>query len=193
MKKIGLTGGIASGKSTVSSYLKQKGIWVVDADAVSRELTQPGGAAIPAIQSTFGDEYILPDGALDRKKMGALVFADASKRETLNALLHPMILSEINRRMEAAGGKLAVVDAALLIETGLYRQVDEIWLVTVDKDTQLRRLMQRDGFSAAEAASRIRSQMPTEQKKKYADRCIDNSGELSETYRQVDEILGEII
>ena len=193
MKKIGLTGGIASGKSTVSGYLKQKGIWVVDADAVSRELTQPGGAAIPAIQSTFGDEYILPDGALDRKKMGALVFADASKRETLNALLHPMILSEINRRMEAAGGKLAVVDAALLIETGLYRQVDEIWLVTVDKDTQLRRLMQRDGFSAAEAASRIRSQMPTEQKKKYADRCIDNSGELSETYRQVDEILGEII
>ncbi|HIU15678.1 MAG TPA: dephospho-CoA kinase [Candidatus Ventricola intestinavium] len=184
--KIGLTGSIACGKSTVSAYLRELGYAVVDADALSHALTSPGGAALPALRSAFGDAVF--DGeALNRRRLGQLVFADAAMRERLNALLHPMICREIISRLRALDteGGLVFGDIPLLYECGLDAHVDRVWVVCASPQAQLSRLMARDGLTRAQAQQRIAAQMPLEEKARRADACITTDISLSDTRRQV--------
>lgn len=192
MSVIGLTGGIASGKSLVSAILRQLGAQIVDADEVARLVVEPGTAGLDEIREAFGDSVLNPDGTLNRKALGAIVFADPDRLKQLNAITHPKIISytekEIAKHREGKGSKVLVLDAALLIEAGFYRLVDEVWLVVVTRDVQVSRLMERDGFSREQALQRISSQMPVEEKQKYARVIIDNSGTMEETREKVEEL-----
>ena len=171
--KIGLTGSIACGKSTVSQYLRQKGCFIVDADAISRALTADGGAALPEIRRAFGDD-VFSGVSLDRAKLGQLVFADAQKRETLNAILHPMILSEIRRQLDRldAPGQIVVGDVPLLFECGMESMFDTVWVVRAARETQIQRLFERDGLSREQAERRIDSQMPPVPSSRRTDRWM---------------------
>ena len=188
--KIGLTGSIACGKSTVSQYLRQKGCYIVDADAISRALTADGGAALPEIRRAFGDD-VFSGASLDRAKLGQLVFADAQKRQTLNAILHPMILSEIRRQLDRldAPGQIVVGDVPLLFECGMESMFDTIWVVRAARETQIQRLFERDGLSREQAERRIDSQMPPDEKIRRANAVIDTDGSIEQTHRQVDALL----
>ncbi|HHX28068.1 MAG: dephospho-CoA kinase [Bacillota bacterium] len=193
MYVIGLTGGIASGKSTVSEILRSLGATIIDADAITRELQSPGSEALREIQEAFGDDIILPDGTLDRRKLGRVVFSSERSRHILDSIIHPRVIGrtkEILKELaQSAPGKspvaVAVVDAPLLLEAGADAVVDEVWVVALPRDQQAERLMKREGYSAEEAFSRIDSQMPLEEKEKRADRVIDNSGTPEETKEQV--------
>ena len=191
--KIGLTGSIACGKSTVSQYLKQKGCLIVDADAISRALTADGGAALPEIRQAFGDD-VFSGASLDRAKLGQLVFADSQKREALNAILHPMILAEIRRQLEQfdAPGQLVVGDIPLLYECGMENMFDTVWVVRAERETQIQRLFERDGLSREQAEHRIDSQMPLEEKIRRANAVIDTSGTIEQTQKQVDALLAAL-
>jgi len=177
--KVGLTGGIASGKSTVARTFAALGAQVIDADAVARELVPPGSPGLAAIVSAFGREVLRPDGALDRARLGALVFADEEKRLALEAILHPPILEEIDRRiakLERTGpGGIVVVEAALILELGLQDRYDTIVVVWAEPGQQERRLVAREDISAEEAHRRIAAQMPLAQKRLRADFVVDNS------------------
>ena len=188
--KIGLTGSIACGKSTVSQYLRQKGCFIVDADAISRALTADGGAALPEIRRVFGDD-VFSGASLDRAKLGQLVFADAQKRESLNAILHPMILSEIRRQLDRldAPGQIVVGDVPLLFECGMASMFDTVWVVRAARETQIQRLFERDGLSREQAERRIDSQMPPDEKIRRANAVIDTDGSIEQTHRQVDALL----
>ena len=188
--KIGLTGSIACGKSTVSQYLRQKGCFIVDADAISRALTADGGAALPEIRRAFGDD-VFSGASLDRAKLGQLVFADAQKRETLNAILHPMILSEIRRQLDRldAPGQIVVGDVPLLFECGMESMFDTVWVVRAARETQIQRLFERDGLTREQAERRIDSQMPPDEKIRRANAVIDTDGSIEQTHRQVDALL----
>ena len=186
---IGLTGGIATGKSHVSGHLKEKGIPIIDADQISHRLTRPGEKGLELIRLHFGEEFIL-NGELDRKALGALIFADPKQREKLNAIMHPLILEEIDRCIDRLPkGVLAVLDAPLLFETGLESRCIETWAIVAGQENQISRLMQRDGFTEAEAIQRIDSQMPREERMKMADFIIDSSGTKQETKQQVNILL----
>lgn len=196
MKVIGLTGGIASGKSTVSMLLKQKGAAIIDADEIAKEIMQPGKPAWTEVVEHFGKGILREDGNIDRKKLAQIVFSDEKELETLNRITHPRIVEEIKRRLKSFREKnesVVVVDAALLLEIGLDLLVDEVWLVAVDEKTQIERLLFREkSMGFAEALERIRAQMPLEEKLKFAQRVIDNGGSIEETKRQVDRIWGEL-
>ena len=198
MLTIGLTGNISSGKSTVSRYLASLGATIIDADEVSREIVRPGAPALREIVDYFGAGVLAPDGSLDRKGLGALVFGDPEALAVLNNLTHPRIVAVIeeakkrNAATPQSGLNLLVIDAPLLIETGLHQTVDAVWVVTVEPETQKQRLMQRDGISAAAALSRIKAQMPQEEKIKYAQALIDNNGDPTETIRQVKQLLEKL-
>ncbi|MGB9792847.1 MAG: dephospho-CoA kinase [Thermacetogeniaceae bacterium] len=183
------TGGIASGKSLVSRFLKELGAIVIDADQIARDVVKVGSPAWRRIVQEFGEGICNPDGSLDRKKLGRIVFSDLNKLDKLNQITHPYIISEINRLLDDYREKfpegVVVLDVPLLFEAGLERMVDEIWVVYVDHQTQLERLMNRDGFSAEEAMRRINSQIPLEEKVKLADHVIDNRGDPQETFIQV--------
>jgi dephospho-CoA kinase len=175
MRRIGLTGGIATGKSTVATVLRGLGAPVIDADAVSRALTAPGGAALPALRASFGEAVFRGD-ALDRKALAARVFADADARRALEALLHPAVFAEIEARCEAldrAGHPIVVLEIPLLFETGYDAKVDEIWLTVLPGAEQVRRLTARDGLTEAEAAARVDSQWPEAAKRARAQVWID--------------------
>jgi len=188
---IGLTGNIGSGKSTVARYLKDLGAVVIDADQVAREVVQPGTPAMADIINNFGPDILNSEGALDRKKMGAIAFADPQAMAILNEITHPRIVEAIKKKKQnlqslpGSCNKLLVIDAPLLIEVGLHKDVDEIWVVKVDESKQVERLERRDGLSKKEARTRIAAQMPQEEKLKYARRVIDNSGSPEETRKQV--------
>lgn len=187
---IGLTGGIASGKSTVSAILKELGAEVLDADLVAKEVVEPGTQAWQELVAHFGTGILKPDRTIDRKKLAHLAFSDRRALSRLNAITHPRIIRRIREKIAAARdshvpGKVLVVDVPLLIETGLHKQVDQVWVVVVDEDTQLRRLTARNGLSPSEAMDRLRAQMPLTEKIGYADAVIDNSGSPGETRRQV--------
>lgn len=186
---IGLTGGIASGKSLVSSYLASLGAGVIDADLVAREVVEPGRPALAEVVREFGPGVLSSDGTLNRKELGRLVFSDQARLDRLNRITHPYILEIIRERLEAYRAAspcgAVVIDAPLLIETGLHRLVDEVWVVYVDPTTQLQRLMKRDRLTPEAAAQRIASQLPLEEKVRYAHRIIYNRGEPEETLRQV--------
>ena len=191
MKIIGLTGGIASGKSTVAQHLEKLGAVIVDADAISRALSQPGGSMYNAIMHTFGAEYRAENGQLDRKKLGACVFADPAQLAKLNAISHPLIRAEIGRpiaQARAGGTPAGIIDAPVLLESGMQDMVQEVWLAVLPVEEQISRVMVRDGATKEAAQARIAAQWPLEEKKKYADVCIDTSGTIADTCRIVDEI-----
>ncbi|HEX7128104.1 MAG TPA: dephospho-CoA kinase [Thermodesulfobacteriota bacterium] len=186
---VGLTGGIASGKSTVSAMLEALGIPVIDADRLAREVVEPGRPAFAEVVAAFGPEVVAPDGRLDRARLGAIVFADPAARARLEAIVHPRVfeaerarLAEIARRDP---GGVAVVDAALLLESGNARWMDAVVLVAAPRETQIERLVGRRGLSRAEAEARVAAQWPLERKRALADYEIDNGGSLESTRRQV--------
>ena len=191
MRVIGLTGGIASGKSTAAKILAELGAAVIDADRLARDVVRPGEPAYQAIVAAFGNGVLNNDGTINRTALGNIVFADPAARSRLEAITHPAIA--LRARDLLAGlrrGKtpLAIYMAPLLIEAGITDRVDEIWVVYVDRETQLRRLMQRDGLSEAAALQRIASQMPMEEKRQRARIVIDNNGTEAEMVRQIREI-----
>ena len=172
MRRIGLTGGIACGKSTAAAILKENGIPVIDADAISRSLTAAGGKALPAIRSSFGDEVFFADGTLNRKALAAFVFGNPEKLRLLNAILHPLIFSEMDaqeEQLKKAGATVVAEDIPLLFETGADKRMDLIICISVSREEQIRRLKERDGMSPEEAAARIDSQMPLSEKEAASD------------------------
>ena len=176
MKVIGLTGGIASGKSTASAYLRELGAAIVDADAISRASTRRGGAAFEAVCAAFGD-ILGADGEIDRRKLGSIVFADEDARRKLNSIVHPAVMAESRAQIEnarASGVKECILDVPLLFETGMEKLCDETWLISLDRATQAERLMARDGMTREQAEARIDSQMPLEEKERRATVVIDN-------------------
>lgn len=187
--KVGLTGGIACGKSTVSRMLAARGAAIVDADRIAREVVEPGAPALLDIRDAFGAEVLNADGTLDRGRLGSIVFADEASRRKLESILHPRIRSEIHRRMddwtERDPGRLIVADIPLLYESGQY-EFPEVIVVYIPMELQLERLMKRDGLSFADAQRRLQAQLPIEEKRERADVVIDNSGTLEETERQVE-------
>lgn len=186
---IGLTGGIACGKSTVSQYLRQKGISVVDADLVARQVVAPGTVGLRQIKDTFGWQYIMPDGSLNRTLLAKKVFADKNALAQLNAIIGPLIAAELERQLKEAGS-FVVLDAALLLEEERYRSlVDVVWVVTVEPEEQLRRLLARNHYSRQQALDRIAAQMSNEQRLQYADAVIDNNGTREQTWQQVEQLL----
>ena len=188
--KIGLTGSIACGKSTVSSFLRDSGYTVIDADAISHALTAPGGAALPAIREAFGDG-VFSGGNLDRRALGSIVFADPVKRARLNAILHPMILSSIYAALDESDApeKLVFADVPLLYECQMEAHFDRVWVVAAQEETQLDRLMVRDQLTKDEALARIRSQMPLAEKCRRADAVIMTDGPIAQTQKQVRRLL----
>jgi len=174
---VGLTGGIGSGKSTVADLLVQQGASLVDTDAIAHVLTGPGGAAMPALQAAFGESILRADGGLDRVAMRRLVFADASAKARLEAILHPMIRAESDRQCAAAQSPYVVLAVPLLVESGTYRQrCDRILVVDCDEATQVARVLVRSGMNEQEVRSIIAAQATREARLAVADDVVDNSG-----------------
>lgn len=189
---IGLTGGIASGKSTVSNMLEELNITVVDADIEARLAVEKGEPAYQKIIGEFGYDILLDNEEIDRQKLGSLIFHDAEKRQLLNSIVHPEVRNRMNNKIESAvkgGEQVVVLDIPLLFESKLTHMVEKTILVYVDRDVQLKRLMERNSLSLAEAEARINSQMPLSEKVALADAVIDNNGSLDETKKQLSEIL----
>ncbi len=179
MKVIGLTGGIASGKSTIANYLRSLGAPVFDADAESRAMVAKGSAALAEIAQAFGAEYLLPDGELNRAKMAELVFNDKAALKRLEGIIHKNVYAAAQSFLaDCRSQKMpaAVLDVPLLIECGWHKDVDAVWLVAVDRETQIERAMARSGMTREEVKARIAAQMTLEEKRSYADFVIDNSG-----------------
>ena len=179
MLRVGLTGSIGVGKSFVGSVFVELGCRLLDADATAREVVLPGTAGLAAVVKEFGPEVLQTDGTLDRKQLGAVVFGDEQKRRRLNAILHPRIIEKQDQILqhwesEEPNG-IGIVDAALMIESGGYKRFDKLIVVHCRPEVQLERLMLRDGLSCDEAQKRIDSQMPQEEKQRYADYLIDTS------------------
>lgn len=192
---LGLTGGIASGKSSISAMLKEMGFPIVDADEIARRVVEKGSPVLERIKEEFGEGVLNADGTLNRKALGQLVFSSNKKLELLNSITHPAIIEEIRRNIDALsakGERLCVLDVPLLIESGINNMADAVLLVYVDEKTQLYRLMNRDHISEELALKKISSQMSFEEKKKYADYIIDNSGSLDCTKAQLEKIIATI-
>ena len=186
---IGLTGGIGSGKSTVSRYLAKKGFDIVDADAIAREITAPGEEVLPVLAETFGADVLRADGRLDRKLLAERVFPCPQAKQRLDEIMHARILPRIIARTQASRASLCFMDVPLLFETGLDRHCDETWVVTADLATRIRRTAARDGTDERHIRERIASQMSDEKKIARADRVLDNSGTREELAWQSDELL----
>jgi dephospho-CoA kinase len=189
---IGLTGGIASGKSTVSAMFTDMGITVIDADIEARLAVEPGEKAYNDIVSQFGIEILQEDRTINRPKLGEIIFNNEEKRLLLNSIVHPAVrerMAQKRAQAEAANEKAVVLDIPLLFESKLTGLVEKIIVVYVDEQTQLERLMKRNGFSEEEASSRIKSQMPLKDKVCLADAVIDNSGSIEQSRQQLLDIL----
>ncbi|CUH95567.1 hypothetical protein P22_1638 [Propionispora sp. 2/2-37] len=183
---IGLTGGIASGKSTVSTILKENGCRIIDADRIAHQVMEEGKPVWQKIVERFGSEILLADRSINRKKLGDAVFNDSALRTWLNHVTHPAIREEINRQIAKAGQEgcsVVVLDIPLLIEAGWQEAVDELWVVYVNRENQIRRLMARSGLTREQALQRIDAQMSLEEKRNYADVLIDNNTD-KETMKQ---------
>jgi dephospho-CoA kinase len=186
---VGLTGGIGSGKSAAASLFEELGAAVVDTDAIAHELTAPGGAAIESIRNAFGDEVIDARGALDRAAVRRQVFADASAKARLEAILHPMIRAEADRRSAAARAPYVVLVVPLLVESGGYRsRVRRVAVVDCPEEVQVARVMTRSGLSAEEARAIMAAQVSREQRLAVADDVIDNGGDLAALRPQVEAL-----
>lgn len=196
MLKVGLTGSIAVGKSHVCEVFRELGCHVLDADRTAREVVERGTPGLERIVSEFGPEILTKNGELDRPKMASIVFADEEKRLQLNSIVHPLVFEAQNkwlatREAEDPDG-IAIVDAALMIESGGYKRFEKLIVVWCEAEIQLQRLRRRDGLSEEEARKRVRSQMPQEEKKKYADLLIDTSGSYEATRIQCERVHREL-
>jgi dephospho-CoA kinase len=193
---IGLTGGIASGKTTVATILQELGAAVLDADEVAKKIVQKGKPAYKEIIKTFGRKVLTSDGDLNRKLLGKIVFNDEEKRKKLESIIHPRVkeyfLEEIQRIKEKDPQKIIVLDVPLLLESGMETLVDEVWVVAVSEELQIKRIELRDRIGRQEALKRIKAQMPLKEKLKYADRIINAEGTLEDTKRQVVSLWREI-
>ncbi len=196
MKTIGLTGGIGTGKSTVSNYLKNRGCIILDADDISRRMTDKESPALVEIADHFGSHLILKDGNLDRKALGNIVFNDKQKLDKLQSIITDKVVEEINRNLVTLKAekcdKIVVIDAPLLFECGMESLADENWLVSADLDVRIKRVMKRDKLSKEEILSRISNQMSQEDKEKLSQFILDNSGSLEDLYKQIDAGLERI-
>ena len=189
---IGLTGSIASGKSTVSQMLKELGYPVVDADLVARQVVEPGTETLNSIEQAFGAEVIRADGSMDREKVGSIIFNDPASRKKLNDIIHPAIRREMLRQRQAFlddGYETVIMDIPLLFESKLQHMVDKILVVSVSEQEQLKRLMERNGLAEQQAKARIASQLPISVKEQGADEVLDNNGSLDHTKHQLMRIL----
>ena len=196
MFKIGLTGSIASGKSTVLTYFKDKGIPYIDADIVAREVVEPGTEGLKAIVDTFGSHVLQDDGTLNREALGAIVFHNEEKRQLLNSCLKTHIrnrIMELTSQYEQGNTPILIYDIPLLIEGEWYTMMDEVWLVYVNEMTQIERLMSRNGYTREDALARINSQMRLDDKCAYADIIIDNNGTPHDLTVQLNTIWNERI
>lgn len=186
----GLTGSIATGKSTVSAILRDLGAFIVDADRVAREVVRPGTRAWEAIVRIFGAEVLQPGGEIDRERLGRIVFNDAAMRAMLEEVVHPEVMSAMDEQVSAirqgSPDALVILDVPLLIETGMHRGLSEVIVVYCPEDQQITRLMVRDTISRDEALARVRAQLSIEEKRRYASLIIDNSASLEETRAQVE-------
>jgi len=196
MLRIGLTGSIAVGKSFVLGVLSELGCRVLDADKTARETVAPGTPGLKAVIEAFGAEMLQADGTLDRAKLGSLVFADEGKRLRLNSILHPFIIAaqdeQLGRWEELEPNGIAVVDAALMIESGGYRRFDKLIVVHCKPEIQLQRLMGRDGLTAEQARQRIAAQMPQAEKVRHADYLIDTSDGFEPARQQTEAVFAEL-
>lgn len=192
MLLVGLTGGIASGKSLVSNYLRELGAYIIDYDIVSRAVVEPGLPAWKDVVNYFGQEILQEDQKLNRAKLGRIVFNDDSKRKKLESFIHHRLCDEVQRQektvIEANPEVVVVHDVPLLFETGVDKRMEKTIVVYASEENQLRRLMARDGLSKADATIRIKSQFPLAEKVKRSDFIIDNNGSMEETKRQVQEL-----
>ncbi len=197
MLRVGLTGSIGVGKSFVASIFVELGCHVLDADQTAREVVMPGTAGLEALTKAFGEEILNTDGTLDRKRLGALIFADENERQRLNHILHPFIIArqdEILREWEREDPQgVGIVDAALMIESGGYKRFDKLIVVHCRPEVQLERLMLRDKLSREEAERRIASQMSQEEKQKFADYLIDTSDGFNLTRSRTVEVYNQLI
>lgn len=193
MRVIGITGGIGTGKSTVTAYIRKRGKVVLDADEMARKLTAPGGQALPDILRAFGSEVFFPDGTLDRKRLAALVFCDAKKKAALEEVTTKRVLTQIDEELTALRSKgetgPVFVDAPLLYETGADRMTDLVWLVSADAEVRIARVMERDKASREEVTRRMENQMPEEEKRRRAAEILDNSKGKEELYHKVEVLL----
>lgn len=193
MLRVGLTGGIATGKSTVGMMFVELGCHLIDSDRITHQLFEPGQAVHNAVVNEFGKRILAPDGTIDRRILGEIVFKeDPQARAKLNSLVHPAVIRRqqdwLKEMEEKDPGGIAIVDAALMIEVGTYKNYDKVIVVTCSPEVQKQRLLARSGLSEDQIDARIRSQMPMEEKVKYADFVIDSSGDRSDTRRQVEEV-----
>jgi dephospho-CoA kinase len=191
---IGLTGGIASGKSTVSMMFKEMGITVIDADVEARLAVEKGEPAYMKIIAEFGQEILLPNEEIDREKLGSIIFHQAERRQVLNEIVHPEVRKRMNVVLEQAKQnkeEVVVLDIPLLFESKLTHMVDKTLLVYVDRNIQLQRLMERNHLTREEAVARIHSQMPLSEKVSLADRIINNNGSFIETKKQLLKVLAD--
>jgi dephospho-CoA kinase len=193
---VGLTGGIASGKSLIAGIFKDLGAHIIDADRIVRDLLEPGQDAWKEVSGYFGDDIMMPDRGIDRRKLGQIVFSDPAKREWLNQCLHPRVFeayaAQIKRLCARTPDAIVVFDAALLMETGFYKKMDKTVLVYAHSDQQLSRLMERDRFTPEQALARIQSQMPISEKRRYADYVIENTGTREEAERRAREVFARL-
>lgn len=196
MLKVGLTGGLASGKTFVAGVLEGLGCRVAYADRMGHETLEPGGEAYDAVIGRFGREIVAENGSIDRKKLGAVVFADRSRLDELNALVHPHVFRRQEAFFEdvarADTRAVAVVEAAIMIETGSYKRYDKLLLAACPPAVQIQRYMAREGATEAQARARLDRQMPLAEKQKYADYIIDTSGTKDDTERQVRDVYAQL-
>jgi dephospho-CoA kinase len=190
MRVLGLTGGIGSGKSLVDAIFRELGADVIDADALAREVVEPGQPALAEIVASFGSDVLLPDGRLNRARLAELIFGDAAARQRLNAITHPRIRRRMTEEVAARSLRpgVLILDIPLLYENGLGADVEKVIVVWVDPATQRQRVMERDGLTPEQTRQRIDAQMPLEEKRRRADHVIDNSGSPASTRRQVEAI-----
>ena len=193
----GLTGGIATGKSTVAEMFAQAGATVVDADKLAHQALARDGAAYTAVTQAFGPSIVTAAGEIDRKTLGDLVFSDPLEKQRLNRIVHPFVFNAIEDRLKqlqnGAFDGVVILDIPLLIETGRHAGCDEVIVVTIPESLQLRRLVERDRLEEAQAWQRIHSQMPIEEKRRHATFLIDNSGSRTETRRQVEHVYKQLL
>lgn len=193
MKHVGLTGGVASGKSAVAAKLAELGAVVIDADALARDVVAPGTPGLAAIKDAFGSEVLLPDGALDRKALGAIVFADEQQRQTLNNIVHPLVREAAGAlRAKAPQDALVVEDIPLLVESGQADRFDAVIVIQAPHDERIRRMVQDRGWSVEEAKARMAAQASDEQRAAVADFVLDNSGSLEELEAQVSVLFAQL-
>ncbi len=197
MLHVGLTGSIGSGKSTVDTIFAEQGAHVIDADVVAHQLMTPGTVVYQRVTETFGAECIRPDGTIDRRRLGAIIFASREKRELLNGIVHPAVRTDVLRQIveleQSFQAGIVIVDAALMVESGFYRLFEKVIVVTCTEALQIARITSRDGLSAEEARVRIATQMPVAEKLKVAHYSIDTSGTLRETRDQAEAVYRDLM